>query len=148
MIFDPKFDNVSVPPPLNVTFAASISNAVVFAEPFIVIEPALLIVLPLTVSDAPLAKLRLSVLDPRVRSAVTAPEIFSVTVEPAVSMQVFELLVGMPPFQLAATFQLPDEPPCQVEVHCASAVSGEKSTASIAIKRIRGPRFVVDETCS
>src|ERR1700723_3358710 len=133
-------DMVRVPAPLRVTLEAPMTNSVVAPLEFIVIEPALLIVAPLTVKLSALAIAKASVEDPSVRVLV-APAVLRVTVELAVLMQVFEVLVGMPPFQLPATFQLPDPPPCQVEVHCASAASGEKSTASIAIKRIRGPRF-------
>jgi hypothetical protein len=123
------------------------TSSVVLPVEFMVIDPALLMVAPLTVKLSALAIAKESVEEPSVRVLV-APAVLRVTVELAVLMQVFEVLVGMPPFQLPATFQLPELPPCQVEVHCASVVSGEKSTASIAIKRIRGPRLLVDKTCS
>src|ERR1700693_4432712 len=139
-----KFDMVRVPAPLRVTLEAPMTNSVVLPMEFSEIEPALLMVAPLTVKLSALLMARVS-LEPKVRVLV-APAMLRVTVEPAVLMQVFELLVGMPPFQLPATFQLPDPPPCQVEVHCASAVSGEKSTARIAIKRIRGSKFLGDES--
>ena len=109
-------DMVRVPAPLKVTLEAPMSNSVVDPLEFIVIEPALLMVAPLTVKLSAFAIAKASVEEPSVRVLVT-PAVLRVTVELAVLMQVFELLVGMPPFQLPATFQLPAAPPCQVEVH-------------------------------
>jgi hypothetical protein len=145
MIFDAKFDNVSVPPPLNVTFAALISNAVVFADPFIVIDPALLMVLPLTVSVAPLLKLRVSV-TPRVRLEVAAPLIFKVTIEFAVLMHALVLLVGIPALQLPAAFHTPEAPPVQLVPHCAKAESGNKKSARSATSKIWRETFSLSES--
>src|ERR1700693_3173619 len=102
-----------------------------------VIAPALLIVLPLTVSTDPLAKLRLSVLNPSVRLPVAAPDIFSVTVEPAVLMHEFVLLVGTPALQLPITFQSPAAPPVQLVLHCANAEPGNKNSVITASQSIR-----------
>src|SRR6202035_159332 len=113
-------DMVSVPAPLRVTLEAPMTSSVVLPVEFMVIEPALPMVAPLTVKLSALAIAKASVEEPSVRVLV-APAVLRVTVELAVLMQVFELLVGMPPFQLPATFQLPEPPPCHVEVHCASA---------------------------
>src|SRR5580704_12212230 len=105
-------DMVRVPAPLRVTFEAPMINSVVLPVEFMVIEPALLMLAPLTVKTSALLIARVSVEEPSVRVLV-APATLRVTVEFAVLMQVFELLVGMPPFQLPATFQLPAPPPCQ-----------------------------------
>src|ERR1700732_3347318 len=130
------FDIVSVPTPLSVTFAAPIISSVVFPIEFSDIAPALLIVVPLTVSDVPLLKSRLSVLSPSVRFAAVAPAMLSETAEFAVLMQVL-LLLCTPPVQLAATFQFPAAPPCQLVTHCANAENGHNSSAITASSGIR-----------
>ena len=107
---------VRVPAPLRVTFELLMTSSVVLPVEFSPMEPALLMVAPLIVKLSALAIAKVSVEAPSVRVLVT-PAVLRVTVELAVLMQVFELLVGMPPFQLPATFQLPDPPPCHVEVH-------------------------------
>src|ERR1700693_1092761 len=112
---------VNVPVPLKVTFAAPMSSSVAFPVEFNEIAPALLMVLPLTVIDVALAKLRLSVLNPSVRSAVTAPAIFIVTAEFAVLMHAFVLLVGTPALQSPAIFPTPVALPVQLVSHCANA---------------------------
>lgn len=141
--FAALFDRVSVPPPLKATFAAPICSSVTFPVEFSEIAPALLIVLPLTVSVVPLAKLRLSVLNPRVRLEVAAPEIFSVTVEPAVLMHALVLLVGTPALQSPATFQFPMAAPVQLVSHCANAETGNKNSATMTSQRIRRALSVI-----
>jgi hypothetical protein len=140
-------DMVIVPPPLSVTFAAPIDRSVKLPVEFIEIVPALLIVLPLTLSVVPLLKLKASVLDPRVRLAVTAPLIFSVTVEPAVLMHELVLLVGMPALQLPATFQSPVAPAVQLVSHCANAESGHKNSTSNATRKICLARLLFANSC-
>src|SRR5580704_7049590 len=142
---DPKikllalFPRVSVPAPLRVTFAAPMSSSVAFPVEFIVIVPALLTVLPLTVKTSALAIARLSVPVPSVRVLVASFPLI-VTAELAALIHVLEALVGTPTgVQLPATSQLP-VPPFQVEVHCASAETGSKSsvTATSQSTRQRG----------
>jgi hypothetical protein len=96
----------------------------------------LLIVVPLTSSDVPLLKRRLSVLSPRVRLAAVAPAMFSVTAEFAVLIHVL-LLLGTPAVQLPATFQFPAAPPFQLVTHCAKAEIGHKNSAIAAVQKIR-----------
>src|ERR1700675_3295722 len=127
---------VSVPAPLSVTFAAPTTSSVKFPVEFSESAPALLIVLPLTVSDVALSKNRLSVLRPSVRFAAVAPAMFSVTAEFAVLMQVL-LLFGTPALQLAATFQFPAAPPCQLVAHCANAENGHNNSAIRASSEVR-----------
>jgi hypothetical protein len=124
------FDRLSVPVPLSVTFAAPITNWVGIPVEFNEIVPELLIVLPLTMSCVSVGRLKVSVLNPRVRLAVPAPMISSVTVEFAVLMHVFVLLVGTPALQLPGTFQFPEAAPVQLVLHCANAESGHKPSAS------------------
>ena len=99
------------------------TNSVKFPAEFSEIVPALLIVLPLTVSEVPLLKNRLSVFMPRVRLAAVAPAIFSVTAEFAVLIHAL-LLLGTPAVQLAVTLQFPAAPPFQLVTHCADAERG------------------------
>src|ERR1700723_1624823 len=128
---------VRVPAPLRVVFPAILNSV---ALPVLDKEmlPALLILPPLlTVRTLSFEMFRLSVLKPRVRLFV-ASLLLMVTAELAVLMQVLVEPVGTPDgVQLPATSQLPLAPPLQVAVHCAKADSGQKISASSAIKRKR-----------
>ena len=107
-----------------------------FPIEFMLIDPALLIVGPLTVKLVALLIAKLSVFVPRVRVLVVSAA-FIVTVEFAVLMHVFEVLVGTPDgVQLPARSQLP-LPPFQVEVHCAKPDGRYKKSAASAMSNIR-----------
>src|ERR1700722_1296432 len=100
--------------------------------------PALLILPPLLTDRTwSFEMFRLSVLRLRVRLFVESLELM-VTAEFAALIQVLVLPVGTPDgLQLPATSQLPLAPPAQVAVHCAKAESGQKISASSAIRRKR-----------
>ncbi|SRR5580700_215628 len=127
---------VNVPVPLKVTLAAPICSSVAFPVEFSDIAPTLLTVLPLTVKASALAIVRLSVPVPSVRLLVASLPLI-VTAEFAALIHVLEELVGTPDgVQLPATSQLP-VPPFHVEVHCASAETGNKSSTTAANRIIR-----------
>src|SRR6516164_1318809 len=101
---------VSVPPPLSVTLALPTNSSVKLPVEFSVIVPALLMLLPFTVSEVPLLNPSPSS-ESMVRLRTCAPRMFSVTAdapERPLSMKAFVPAFGTAPLdQLAALFQTP-----------------------------------------
>src|SRR6516165_2053262 len=113
------FPSVTVPPPLKATVLLPARIRSVLLPPaFRDMPPALLMVVPFTVRDAPLLKLRRSSAS-TVMLAAWAPPISRVTADAPcalalpLSISTFVPFVGTPFDQLPGVLQAPDAPPTQ-----------------------------------